>query len=128
MPAIHSRRVFLAAGPATAVFASLSAAARAEAQSPLRELIEAHRRSHVAFEEICGPEGDADMNSPEYPAVRAEWERRNAAEEEAMDAVCAYPAKTLEEASCKAEYLLNHTERGELQDWQYRAVLGSFAA
>ena len=33
MPAIHSRRVFLAAGPATAVFASLSAAARAEARS-----------------------------------------------------------------------------------------------
>ena len=128
MSAIHSRRVFLAAGPATAVFASLSAAARAEARSPLRELIEAHRRSYFAFEEICGPEDDTDEDDPEYPAIKAEWKRRSRAERKAMDAVCAYPAKTLEEARRKADYLFNHTQGAELGVWQYRALLGSFAA
>ena len=125
MPAMNSRRVFLAAGSASAVFGALAAA---RAQSPLIELIEAHRRSYFAFEEICGPEGDADENSPDIQRSARNGNVATAAEEEAMDAVCAYPAKTIEEARCKAEYLFNHTERGELQDRQYRAVLGSFAA
>ena len=55
MPAIHSRRVFLAAGPAAAVFASLSAAARAKALSsdPIFAAIACHEAANSRYLAAC---------------------------------------------------------------------------
>ena len=79
MPAINSRRVFLAAGPATAVFASLGAAARAEALSsdPIFAAIACHEAANSRYLAACKLTDDIeaeDEGRAVTPADEAEYE------------------------------------------------------
>jgi hypothetical protein len=111
MSAIHSRRVFLAAGPAAAVFASLSAAARAEALAvdPVFAAIARHEATELAFyaasnltdEVMAEREGRAIT-----PADEAEFERAEAAYDSALDELLATPPTTKAGARAALDYVI----------------------
>ncbi|WP_442755882.1 hypothetical protein ACNHKD_04295 [Methylocystis sp. JAN1] len=120
-----SRRLFLAAGSAGAVFGALSAAASQEVAS-LVAAIDRHKQVYAAFENISGTWGRTQPNDPDYGAIYAEWKRLDEAEADAMDAVCRCPVGALADARVKAEYLVAHLKGAELTERQYRAVLQAF--
>lgn len=123
MPAMNSRRVFLAAGPAAAVFASLSAAARAEALSsdPIFAAIARHEATESRF---CVASMLTDEVVAEHenraitPADEAEFEAALRANDSALEALLATPPATKAGARAGLDYLVN-LEDGE--------ALGSFA-
>lgn len=122
MPAIHSRRVFLAAGPATAVFASLSAAARAEARSsdPIFAAIARHEAAESRFvavsnltdEVVAEHEGRAIT-----PADEAEFEAASAANEYALEALLATPPATKAGARAGLDYFMSLDDGHHLVDF-----------
>jgi hypothetical protein len=100
--------------------------ARAE-KTPLDALIEEHRAAYVAFEEICNFSDYVSEDDPSYPILEAENDRRSDAEEVALAAVCAFPARTLGDAESKARYILKHMRGGsQLVEEQVHALLRSF--
>lgn len=100
-------------------------AARAE-DVPLGALKDAHRKAWVSFEEICDFSDYVSEDDPSYPILEAEHARRSDAEDAALTAVCAYPARTLEEAKSKAIFLMEATRVSELDEHQVKALLQSF--
>jgi hypothetical protein len=79
-------------------------------QSPLERLIDAHGLALAAFAEIGDFHERIAKDDPKYPEMEAEYNRRHAAEDAALMAVFSYPAKTLEEARIKAEFLLQQAD------------------
>ena len=117
MSRIHSRRVFLAAGPATAIFASLGAAARAEARSAiarapvsnaLSRAIERHRAANDACEACRGDDETID--------------RLSDAEFDARADLAALPVSSTEELFAKLRYLLEV----EKSAWRGLMIGGDF--
>lgn len=91
------RREFLAS-------AALAAIVPASVQSgQIADLIEQHRTAWQAFEDFITPDCD------EYGA---EYHRLTEAEEAALDAVCAAPVHTLDDARTKAVYLDTFLKHG----------------
>lgn len=116
MSKTHSRRVFLAAGPAASVFAILGAAARAEALSfdPIFSAIERHRNAWKAFEAVCQIT-DEILAKRQGRAVTQEdedaYEAARAAEESDLDNLLATVPTTKAGARAAIEHLLGY-ERG----------------
>ncbi len=107
--ALPSRRLFLASGPAAAVFASLLKATAEE--SPISALIRRHKAAWQALNDAraCW---DLEEDDPRRPALEREWERRRVAEEDAILQICSCPARTRQAESAKAEYLTRYFETG----------------
>jgi hypothetical protein len=101
--------------------------ARAE-KDPLDALIEAHRLAYVAFEEVCNFGDYVSEEDTSYPILEAENDRRSDAEEAALMAVCAFPARALGEARSKARFLLKYMCGCQLVSEQVEALLRSFLA
>ena len=100
-------------------------AARAE-DVPLSALKDAQRKAWVSFEEICDFSDYISKDDPSYSILEAEHARRSDAEDAALTAVCAYPARTLEEAKSKAIFLMEETRVSEMDEHQVKALLQSF--
>jgi hypothetical protein len=121
-----TRRRVLATIPAVtmaAAFAMPTSGAVAQKQklsaSPeLEALIEAHREAYRAFIGLL--HGAADQSRPARAADRIE--------QEALLAVCAFPARSEGDRQIKARYLIEVEERGELDLPEHmQAVLRSMA-
>ncbi len=113
--------------PDSKLAAAIARVAEARAkQHPLSALIEAQRRARAVLEEVCDFTDFISEDDPDFPALEAEHERRNAAEEDAMAAVCAYPARTIEDAAQKAAFLLKNRRYSELAEYHFEAFLRSF--
>ena len=122
-----SRRLFLAAGPAAAVFAGLHNKAAAEG-SPIAELIERHKAALEAFTEACERE-DAlshDKESAAYKQADDDWNRLGEAESDALTALLAHKAANLDEARTKAQYMLETLDFEIIIDDKLDAFLRSF--
>jgi hypothetical protein len=108
-----------------AAVAKLSAARAAE--TPLSALKDVQRKAWASFEEICDFSDYISKDDPSYPILEAEHARRSDAEDAALTAVCAYPARMLEEAKSKALFITN-AMRGSLMDEHHvTALLQSFS-
>jgi hypothetical protein len=112
MSATHSRRVFLAAGPAAAVFASLSAAARAEALSsdPIFAAIARHEATEARYCAACKltDEVAAEQEGRAIaPADEAEFEAAEAANDSALEALLATPPTTTAGARAGLDYFID---------------------
>ncbi len=117
-----NRRRFLAAGSAASVFATLGATVAAE--SALSGLIASHTRLRAELNECCGW---WDKCEPEFDAAKAGLQQPMfAAEDAALDDLCAYPCKTMAEAQAKARYLDHNLLKFELQDHHIASLIGSF--
>jgi hypothetical protein len=122
MSATHSRRVFLAAGPAAAVFASLSAAARAEALSsdPIFAAIARHEATEVRF---CAASNLTDEVMAERegraitPVNEAEFDAAEAAYDSALDALAATPPTTKGGARAALDYFIGLDRGRPLADF-----------
>lgn len=99
---LPSRRLFLASGPAAAVFASLRKAAAEE--SPIDRLIEGHKAAWRALDDACA-QLERDEDGPVYPTGFCEFDRACVDEKAALFALCCYPTHTPADARAKAEYL-----------------------
>lgn len=80
----------------------------------LEQLIEVYRAAYDAWMATADEVGDIDANSPEGES-----------EDRAMMAVLSYPARNIEEARRKAEFLLASRFRDEL-DREHMAWVHSF--
>ena len=120
-----SRRLFLAAGPASAVFASLRANVGAER---LEQLIAAHRDLYLQFSDACGFEDEVEDDDPRYQALRDEWLRLSNEEDAALTALLEYPVATINEGRRKAAYIMAHFERGQPEGHHFMQFLNAFAA
>lgn len=122
---LPSRRLFLASGPAAAVFASLHRGAAAE--SPLAELIDEHRKAAAVFEVAFCASDEAIRFGRESDEFRRadEWHDETFfAMEEVFMRLCAEPIRSLAEAQLKISYVLE--VRHDL-DHDLVALLHSFA-
>ena len=125
---VPSRRLFLAAGSAAAVFGGLHQAAAAE-NSELKALISAHSVARQAFCDAIDVEQVAERTGEGVEAADALWQETNDAEIAAAIAMLSYPCRTIEEARIKAEYILSSALHGELNDSDlYMPLLRSFLA
>jgi hypothetical protein len=111
MSKIRSRRVFLAAGPAAAVFASLGAAARAEALStdPIFAAIARHEATEVRYCAACNltDEVVAEREGRAItPTDEAEFEAASAANDSALEALLATPPTTKAGARAGLDYFI----------------------
>jgi hypothetical protein len=123
MSKTHSRRVFLAAGPAASVFASLGAPARAEALSldPIFAAIARHEATEARYCVACKltDEIAAEQEGRAIaPANEAEFEAASAANDSALEALLATPPTTKAGARAGLDYFMS-LEDGE--------ALGNFA-
>ncbi len=127
-PTNPSRRLFLAAGPAAAVFTALrSEAAPAPAPlSPLTILIEAHKIAWREFSEIVGTDGNLSSDDPRYLNVHAEWNRLSDAESDAWFALCEYRPQNMQEVHQGGDYLAAFETRDEFLVEQYVSLIESF--
>lgn len=96
------------------------------AKAPLDALEEAHRQAWAACEEICGFSDYVSEDDPSYPILEAENDRRSDAEMAALTEVCAFPARTMDEARSKALFLLKYLRGGQLEIEHVSALLQSF--
>ena len=120
-----SRRLFIAAGPASVVFSALGAAVNTER---LEQLISAHRDLYHQFSDACGFEDDVDDNDPRFQALRAEWLRLSNEEDAALTTLLEHPVSTINEARRKASYIMAHFERGAPQGEHLMQFLSALAA
>jgi hypothetical protein len=119
---MNSRRVFLAAGPAAAVFASLSAAARAEALSsdPIFPAIARHEAEEARYcaastltdEVVAEQEGRAITLADE-----AEFDAASAANDSALEALLATPPATKAGARAGLDYFMSLDDGHHLGDF-----------
>lgn len=112
MPAMNSRRVFLAAGPATAVFASLGAAARAEALSsdPICTAIACHEAANSRYLAACKLTDDIeaeDEGRAVTQADEAEYEAACVADASALLELLAMPPTTKAGARAGLDYFMS---------------------
>ncbi len=112
MPAMNSRRVFLGAGPATAVFASLGAAARAEALSsdPIFAAIAHHEATESRYLAACKLTDDIDAEQEGRaitPADEAEYEAASVANASALLELLATPPATKAGARAGLDYFMS---------------------
>ena len=122
MSKTRSRRVFLAAGPAAAVFASLGAAARAEALSsdPIFAAITRHEAAEARF---CAASTLTDEVAAERegraitPADEAKFEDAEAAYDSALDALLATPLTTKAGARAGLDYFIGLDRGRPLADF-----------
>lgn len=120
-----SRRLFLAGGPAAAVFAALSVEAAQIA--PLPALIESHKAAYLAFTHACVVEDEAsEITDPRYRAARAEYVRREEAEYQALMALCEYRPADMVQVRLRGNYLAGLADQyGVLGEDQLIALLRS---
>lgn len=101
MPAITRRTLLALTGAAVAVN-PVSADTRASPK--LQALIAAHEAAYAAFHHVVHRAGSS----------RDDRERADGVEQEALLAVCSYPAIGRDDRRAKAKYLLAVEARGEL--------------
>ena len=102
-----SRRLFIAAGSAGAVFAALGA--EAMGQSRIAALIDEHRRAVVVFEAAFDARDEArrfGLESDEYRRADERHDQTFFAMEAVFLKLCAEPVGNLAEAQIKAAYVL----------------------
>lgn len=121
---LPSRRLFLSAGPAAAVFMSLRKAAAEE--SPLETLIAQHKAADEAFVEMAEQEDRFPKGDPRKKELSVEVSRLSMAEDDAITNICAYPSKSMQEARSKAEYLASYFDMFAPMECQVEALLRSF--
>jgi hypothetical protein len=95
-------------------------------ENPLSALKDAERKAWAAFEEICDFSDYISKDDPSYAILEEEFTRRSDAEDAAMTAICAYPARTLEEARSKAIFVMKAMHGCRLDEHQVEALLQSF--
>jgi hypothetical protein len=110
----------------SAALAKLAEAREKDCQ--LSALKDAQRRAWAAFMEVCDFTDYVSEDDPNYTLLAEESEKRSDAEEAAMIAVMAYPAKTLDEAKSKAIFILEQTRGCIIEEEQVHALLRSFLA
>lgn len=106
-PASASRRLFIASGSASAVFAALGAAA--VEQSRIAALIDEHRKARAVFNAAFDASDEAIRFGRESDEFRRADERHDQtffAMEDVFLKLCAEPARSLAEARMKAVYVL----------------------
>ncbi|MBB4197882.1 hypothetical protein CCR94_16160 [Rhodoblastus sphagnicola] len=113
--ALPDRRLFLAAGPAAAVMASLRKANAEE--SPLLALIAEYRRAKDAYGVACR----ADDEHPDLPRLLDE-------ETAALEALCAHPVSSVEDVRAKSGALFAYVDYMAMPEDCYTALLRSFMA
>jgi hypothetical protein len=125
-PGSASRRRFLAVGSAATILTGLHMATAAAAElSPLLDLIEAHRVALQAFEVICVYDDWTEEGDHRRAPAEQEYHRLNAAEDDTLISICAYPARTAMECRAKAEYLLDYFQMASPTEGQVNALLRS---
>lgn len=113
-----TRRLFLKAGSATAVFGALAAAVVAEAApSPLADAIARHQSAYAALDAACKATDEVilgrDATEPEWAA----WGVASDAEEKALAALAALPCATDAERREKVAYVAGHLRRSHGRGW-----------
>ena len=122
---LPDRRLFLAAGPAIAILASLREGAAKE--SPLVALIEIHRAARQAFCDACDIEQEAERAGVGVKEAGFLWSEKEAAEMDAATALLAYPCRTIEEVRTKVAYVLASPLVNDMRAPEFLdAFLGSF--
>ena len=116
-----SRRQFSSAA-AFAVFVAVKAV------PSLTILIEAHKATKSAFEEVCGFTDHVEESDPRFKMLSAEYKARCSADDDAMTALCSYRPGTLAEVRQRGAYLAEHLVRNDLAPEQFDALLASLAA
>ena len=122
---LPSRRLFMASGPAAAVFFSLRKAVAA--QSPLLALIDRHKAAWREFEGACArcDLGDEDSHRPDLEAERLQ---ARVHEEGLALKILALPAKIPLEAKAKVAHLEWYFDKCDPTEEQVRALLRSLVA
>ena len=113
MPAITRRTLLALTGAAVAV----DPVSAEERTSPkLQVLVAAHEAAYAAFHRVVNREGSS----------RDDRARADGLEQEALLAICSYPAISRDDCRAKAEYLLAVEARGELDLQEHiQAILHS---
>ena len=122
MQGSNSRRRFLAAGSATAVFASLSAAARAEALSsdPIFAAIARHEATENRFCAACNLTDEVRAQREGRaitPADEAEFEAASVASASALLVLLATPPMTKAGARAGLDYFMSLDDGHHLGDF-----------
>jgi hypothetical protein len=120
------RRLFLATCAVAASFGSLEIS-RGEGTS-ISSLIALHRKAFDAFDEVCARK-DAlsnDKESAAYKQADEDWHRLVDAESEALTALLAHKAASLDEAKIKARYMMDTLDFEAITDEKLDAFLRSF--
>ncbi|RUW54575.1 hypothetical protein EOA32_05045 [Mesorhizobium sp. M1A.F.Ca.ET.072.01.1.1] len=113
MPAMTRRALFALAGAAVTVD---PASADVRTSPQLQALIAAHEAAYAAFHRVVRRAGSSRDNR----------ERADRVEQEALLAVCSYPAISRDDRRIKAKYLLAVEARGELDlEEHLQAILRS---
>jgi hypothetical protein len=113
--ALPDRRLFLAAGSATALFAAVAKTSAAD-HSPLVALIETNRAARQAFCEAVDIEQEAERTGLNVEAADALWQEKNDAERASAIDLLSYSCRTIEEVRIKAEYILSSPLKDEIHD------------
>jgi hypothetical protein len=124
--ALPSRRLILAAAPAAAILAPLHVAAVEE--SHLTTLIERHKAACAAFDDASGFDDKVPENDPRFPVFGEQHAALFEAEAAALDELCAYRPKTIEEVRQRGDYLVVWTRTCLLTPKQESALLASHAS
>jgi hypothetical protein len=109
-----SRRLFLAAGPASAVFAALGVAAAFPALDPIFSAIERHKAAWSAFLETVDPLDNVE-GEQEGTKEEAAYTAASDAADEALEAFLATPPATLAGVRAALEYVVE-VDSGSLPD------------
>jgi hypothetical protein len=123
---LPSRRLILAAAPAAAFLTSAHTIAAEE--TPLATLIERHKAACAAFDSASGLDDEVAGDDPRFPALSEQRAVLFDAEMAALDELCAYRPKTIEEARQRGDYLVAWTRFYSLTAEQERALLQSYAS
>lgn len=102
-----SRRLFIAAGPASAVFAALGVAAAIPVLDPVFAAIERHKSAWDAFDAACSLTDNALARQQGREVTKADeaaFERANVAEQEALDGLMSTSPTTLAGMRAALEY------------------------
>ena len=92
----------------------------------LSAMIERHRAAYIAFNDICGFEDRVEESDPRFEALSAEWHRCNDVEEAALDELCTFRPKTMQEVHERADYLAVLLKRYEMSPEQDMALIDSY--
>lgn len=124
--ALPSRRLLLAACPAATALMALPAVA-ANDPSLLLALVERGKAAATAYNELCEkPEFDLHDSNPLKAEFNAELSRLHEEEWDVVAEICAYPARSMEEARIKAAYIAKHCEWFQLEEHLIKAYIHSF--
>ena len=120
---LPSRRLFLASGPAGAVFLSLRKAASGE--SPIAALIDEHRRSLVVFEAASDDARQFGVESEQFRLADKLHDEAFHAMEAVFMRLCACPTKDAHESRAKGEYVADFFERCDATEAEALALARS---